>query len=103
MDMKFVTMVLSIIDSMVIRMGAASLSRTPCTISVPTRSPLETLELTFTVKCAGPTRFALPVTFNAYSTVYVKGKGGELDTKYLIAAFTPILAWWLIFPTPRAR
>ena len=58
--------------------GAASLSRTPCTISVPTRSPLETLELTFTVKCAGPTRFALPVTFNAYSTVYVKGKGGEL-------------------------
>jgi hypothetical protein len=58
--------------------GAASLSRTRCTISVPASSPLESLELTFTVKCAGPTRFALPVTFNAYSTVYVKGKGGTL-------------------------
>jgi hypothetical protein len=58
--------------------GAASLSDVPCTVSVPTRSPLESLELTFGVTCKGPTRFALPVTFNAYSSVFVQEKGGEL-------------------------
>jgi hypothetical protein len=58
--------------------GAASLSDVPCTVSVPTRSPLESLEFTFGVTCKGPTLFALPVTFNAYSSVFVKERGGEL-------------------------
>jgi hypothetical protein len=58
--------------------GAASLSDVPCTVSVPSRSPLESLELTFGVRCQGPTRLALPVTFNAFSSVFVKERGGEL-------------------------
>lgn len=58
--------------------GAASLSDVPCTITVPTRSPLESLELIFGVTCKGPTRFALPVTFNAYSSVFLKEKGDRL-------------------------
>lgn len=52
--------------------GAGSVSDVPCSIMVPTRSPLESLELTFRIACRGATRFALPVTFNAYSTVYVE-------------------------------
>jgi hypothetical protein len=58
--------------------GAASLSDVPCTVTVPTRSPLESLELTFGVTCKGPTRFALPVTFNAYSSVFLQEKGAKL-------------------------
>ena len=58
--------------------GAASLSDVPCTVTVPAESPLESLELTFGVTCRGPTRFALPVTYNAYSSVFVQGKGAKL-------------------------
>jgi hypothetical protein len=58
--------------------GAASLSAVPCSVTVPTRSPLESLELTYSVTCAGGTRFALPVTFNAYSSVFAKTDGQKL-------------------------
>ncbi len=58
--------------------GAGSLTRTPCTVSVPTHAPLETLQLTFTVACRAATRLALPVTFNAYSSVFVAGAKGKL-------------------------
>jgi hypothetical protein len=58
--------------------GAGSLSKVPCTIVVPSRSPLESLQLTFTVTCHRATRFALPVTFNAYSKVFVGRTGRTL-------------------------
>jgi hypothetical protein len=58
--------------------GAASLSHVPCTVGVPTRSPLESLAMRFTVRCAGATRLALPVTYNAFSSVFVVGTGGKL-------------------------
>jgi len=58
--------------------GAGSLSNVPCTVVVPTRSPLESLSLTFKVTCGGATRFALPVTFNAYSTVFVESRARTL-------------------------
>jgi len=59
--------------------GAASLSSVPCTVVVPSRSPLESLSLTFGVRCSAATRLALPVTFNAYSSVFVKAAGGGLE------------------------
>ncbi len=55
--------VLFIIDFTPSNTASTSLSHVPCTLSVPTRSPLESLELTFGLKCKGPTRYALPVTF----------------------------------------
>ncbi len=55
--------------------GAGSLSAVPCSVTVPTRSPLESLELTYRITCAAATRFALPVTFNAYSSVFAKTDG----------------------------
>jgi hypothetical protein len=51
--------------------GAASLSGVSCNVVVPAHSPLESLQLTFTVSCARPTRLALPVSYNAYSSVFV--------------------------------
>ena len=58
--------------------GAGPLSRVPCTVGVPTQSPLESLALRFAVRCGGATRLALPVTYNAFSSVYVVGAGGKL-------------------------
>jgi hypothetical protein len=58
--------------------GAGSLSKVPCHIVVPSKSPLEALQLTFRVTCESATRFALPVTFNAYSKVLVGGSGRRL-------------------------
>ena len=55
--------------------GAGSLSKVPCHIVVPSKSPLESLQLTFRVTCDSATRFALPVTFNAYSKVLIGGSG----------------------------
>jgi hypothetical protein len=57
---------------------AASLGDVPCTVAVPTHSPLETLSLTFTARCKGATRVALPVTFNAYSSVFLEEPGRRL-------------------------
>jgi hypothetical protein len=47
-------------------------------VAVPSKSPLESLQLTFAVKCSGPTRLALPVSFNAFSSVFVVDPGGKL-------------------------
>jgi len=58
--------------------GAASLSRVPCTVAGPTHAPFETLELTFSVSCAGATSLALPVSINAFSTVFVRNAAGSL-------------------------
>jgi hypothetical protein len=58
--------------------GAASLSTVPCTVLVPTKTPLESLALTFTVHCKSATRVALPVTFNAFSSVFKVSKNGKL-------------------------
>ncbi len=58
--------------------GAASLSRVPCSVRVPTRLPLESLKLTFAITCGGSTRLALPISYNAYSTVYVNDARGNL-------------------------
>jgi hypothetical protein len=58
--------------------GAGPLSRVPCTVGVPTKSPLESLAMRFAVRCGGATRLALPVTYNAFSSVYVVGAGGKL-------------------------
>ena len=58
--------------------GAGSLSKVPCTIVVPPKSPLESLQLTFRVTCHSATRFALPVTFNAYSKVFTGRTGRTL-------------------------
>jgi hypothetical protein len=58
--------------------GAGSLSKVPCHIVVPSKSPLESLQLTYRVTCKGATRYALPVTFNAYSKVFVGRTGRTL-------------------------
>jgi hypothetical protein len=58
--------------------GAGSLSKVPCNIVVPSKSPLESLQLTFRVTCHSATRFALPVTFNTYSKVFVSRTGRTL-------------------------
>lgn len=58
--------------------GAASVSGAPCSVAVPTDSPLESLSLTFTVRCTGKAQVALPVTFNPSSSVYLQGSGGAL-------------------------
>ncbi len=58
--------------------GAASLSTVPCHVVAPTSSPLESLALRFAVRCAGATPLALPVTYNAFSSVFVVGRGGTL-------------------------
>jgi len=58
--------------------GAASLSRVPCTVAGPNNAPFETLELTFSVSCAGATRLALPVSINAFSRVFVRNAAGKL-------------------------
>ena len=52
--------------------------RSLATIVVPSKSPLESLQLTFRVTCHSATRFALPVTFNAYSKVFVGRTGRTL-------------------------
>jgi hypothetical protein len=58
--------------------GAQSLTSTRCTVLAPSHAEFETLSLSFTVHCEGKTRLALPVSYNAFSTVFVKGTGGKL-------------------------
>ena len=55
--------------------GAASLSRVPCTVRGPTRVPLESLQLTFDVTCAGPTRLALPISYNGFTSIFAAEAG----------------------------
>jgi hypothetical protein len=52
--------------------GAQSLTDVPCSVLGPTDAPLETLQLTFSVNCAGATRLALPVSYNGYSSIFVE-------------------------------
>jgi hypothetical protein len=58
--------------------GAQSLTRTACTVVAPSHAAFETLSLTFTVRCKGHTRLALPISYNAYSTVLVQSAGGRM-------------------------
>ncbi len=58
--------------------GAASLSHVPCSVEPPSHVPLESLQLTFEVQCAGPTRLALPISYNAYTTILVAADGKHL-------------------------
>ncbi len=55
--------------------GAQSLSAVPCTVVGPANAPFETLQLTFSVACAGATRLALPISYNASSSLFVKQNG----------------------------
>ncbi len=52
--------------------GAQSLSAVPCTVVGPANAPFETLQLTFSVACAGATRLALPLSYNASSSLFVR-------------------------------
>ena len=58
--------------------GAQSLTDVPCRVLGPTDAPLETLQLTFSVDCAGATRLALPVSYNGSSSIFVEGSRGQL-------------------------
>ncbi len=58
--------------------GAQSLSRVPCTVLGPSHAALETLQIAFSVSCGGATRLALPVSYNAYSKIFVREAGGRL-------------------------
>ena len=58
--------------------GAQSLTSTPCSVIAPSHAAFETLSLTFTVHCKGQTRLALPISYNAYSTVLVESTNGRM-------------------------
>ena len=58
--------------------GAASLTDVPCSVMAPSRSPIESLTLTFEVTCGGPTRLALPISYNAYSRIFAADAGGAM-------------------------
>ncbi len=55
--------------------GAQSLTSVRCTVLGPAHAPLETLQLTLSVACGGATRLALPVSYNASSSVFVDQNG----------------------------
>jgi len=69
--------------------GAASLSDVPCAVVVPSEVPLETLRLTFRVTCAGPTRVALPVSYNASSSLFVDDGGRLHEIPYYSSVDDP--------------
>lgn len=58
--------------------GAQSLSQVACTVIGPSHAAFETLQLAFSVRCRGATRLALPISYNAYSKVFVAREGGKL-------------------------
>jgi hypothetical protein len=55
--------------------GAQSLSGVPCRVTGPTRWPLESLRVKFTVSCTGKTPLALPISYNQFSSVFESGAG----------------------------
>jgi hypothetical protein len=70
--------------------GAASLTGARCQIQLPTRSPLESLQLAFVVTCDRPTSFALPVTYNSYSSVFLEERDGRFrQVPYIHVASDP--------------
>ena len=58
--------------------GAHSLTTIPCSVVGPSNAAFETLSLTFSVHCKGKTLLALPISYNSFSTVLVKGGTGAL-------------------------
>jgi hypothetical protein len=46
-----------------------ALSGGPCSVVEPTGTPIESLDIELRVKCAGPTRLALPISYNAYTSI----------------------------------
>ena len=58
--------------------GAASLSAVPCSVQGPARVPFESLQLSFHVACAGPTQLALPISFNAFTSIFAAEVGRPL-------------------------
>jgi hypothetical protein len=63
---------------------AQSLGAYPCTVSEPATTPFESLQLTFSVDCAGPTRLALPISFNSFTTVESTTAGGAPEVLRVI-------------------
>jgi len=59
--------------------GAQSLSQVPCAVVGPAHAAFETLQLRFSVSCDGVTRLALPVSYNAFSKVFVEQARGRLQ------------------------
>ncbi len=55
--------------------GAQSIGPVGCTVVAPEHAPFETLQLSFMVSCAGATRLALPVSYNASSSLFVERHG----------------------------
>ncbi len=49
-----------------------------CSVVEPSNTPLESLQLTFTVRCSRPTRLGLPISYNADTQILVKGPRGTL-------------------------
>jgi hypothetical protein len=56
---------------------ATSLSSVHCTVTQTTGTQFESLEATYRVACAGPTRLALPISFNPYTTVTERTTGSR--------------------------
>jgi hypothetical protein len=70
--------------------GAQSLGRSACAVSGPRHAEFETLDLTFRVSCTGATRLALPISYNPYSTVFVKTDGKKLrEIRYVHLSTDP--------------
>ena len=59
--------------------GAQSLSGASCAVTGPPRAAFETLQLTFSVKCDGKAVVALPISYNAYSKIFVASRSGKLN------------------------
>ncbi len=57
--------------------AAQSLSGGPCSVVEPVRTPIESLNIELSVKCARPTRLALPITYNAYTSITEQGPDGK--------------------------
>ncbi len=68
---------------------AASMSQVRCRVVGPAQAAFETSELTFHVDCAGPTRVALPISFNPFSSVYLITPRGAHQIPYYHVATDP--------------
>jgi hypothetical protein len=57
--------------------AAQSLSGGPCSVGEPAGTPSESLNIELRVKCAGPTRLALPISYNAYTSITSVSSDGQ--------------------------
>jgi hypothetical protein len=55
----------------------ASLSSVPCSVIERAGTSFEALQITYTVTCRGPTLVALPVSYNAFTTIAEEDHGGQ--------------------------